>query len=106
MNAKLVQIFSLAGTEPNIRVDLRTRKADGTLKYGEVQPHPLPGTLHKVEIKQAGSVCGCSGPKVPWLYWRFTVDPEALTGYNRAYSCGYSGERMDAGAKDNYLQLL
>lgn len=101
----LHKIKDLVGKDiAGMRVDLRSRNADGTLKYHE-EIHgsfPVIAPLKSVEIRME-KIGSRDKEKSPWLYW--TWETNNITdgnGLNRSYGCGYSGtaRNMD----DYYLE--
>ena len=84
--SKLLNVAKLVGIKSGTRVDLRTRLANGTVRYKH-QDKPILGTLDRVEsVTERGQ---------EWLYWHFTAD--------RAHEvpCGYSG--IVAGSEPVFL---
>lgn len=86
-NIKAVLLRDLIGTPP-IKVDQRTRNADGSLKYPEQQQEPRITTLQRVYTKrQDGKL---------WLMWEWD------RGCPQTPFCNYSGFVFDSQHANNY----
>ena len=97
----LVRIADLVGKDiKGLKADIRTRNADGTLKYtGIGEDKPIMVTMLVVEYitkKNGPTLQKISGrEKDRWLYWR-----------HEGYGCGYSGNWAGDGKHlDNYLMI-
>lgn len=81
---KLVRIMDLVDKPvAGMRVDIRSRNADGSLMYEHQEKGgPLIVTMKSVTIdrKKDGR----------WLYWRHEKDCSVIP-----WDCGYSGHRID-----------
>lgn len=100
MANRLVKVLDLIGKTP-LRVDLRSRTADGELRH----PHTAAEgardcVLTRVEIRKKRN--HRTGEPEQWLYWM--NGPVNIPGM---VNCGYSGQRMDGRAEHEiYLEVL
>jgi hypothetical protein len=97
----LIKVLDMIGKTP-VRVDLRTRTADGTLRYPLTQTEESPRVcdLLKVEIREKKN--HRTGAAEKWLYW--FNSPVVIPGMQ---DCGYSGQMMDGEAEHAiYLRTL
>lgn len=90
----LVKILDLAGKDvAGKAADLRTRNADGTLRYEHTADEQRAGKLLSVEIQKRKDG--------DWLEWRW----DKIIGMK--YDCGYSGIRLDRNdVNEYYLEVV
>ncbi len=89
--ATLLHIVELI-TRPveGLVVDIRTRNADGSLRYDwQDKDGPRLVKMKSVEVRKQKDG--------NWLYWTWDKNPNAV-----AFDCGYSGIRMDSKDLDEY----
>ncbi len=84
---KIKLIKDLIGTKP-LRIDRRTRNADGSLKYPEQQKTPQMTTLERVYIKREKGQ--------DWLYWQWD------RSLKETPLCNYSGIACGSKHVENY----
>lgn len=81
---KLVKVLDLVGKDvAGVRADLRSRNADGSLKYEHTADHPVFAPLKSIHIKRKASE--------RWLYWEWDT-----RGLSMTHACGFGGMCIDS----------